>query len=253
MFEDILMDKSLRDKLFMDLVEKTNLESCPFFTDWWGTRVKEAVPSGKKVLMLYKLAYPKVSLKKFAQAYGLSYGTVRNWCSGDEFYATQDKLADEFMGLFLEKLRKLIESRTDTSDQIYQHVRETEFYESDDINWIMPMRIYKLQIKDEFIDNKLGAVYLYRRARLNKTDSENPTRHKDLNKEMFEHDNEILKIYFDSLIKHIKKGDHKFALKLAEFLKGWVTEKTMPQMIDFTMLLYKRIEEKGKWRIKKDG
>jgi hypothetical protein len=71
------------------------------------------MPKHKKLLMLWQIVSPELSLKKYSEAYDLSYGTVRNWNVEPQYNELQERLQLEYIDLFINKLKGLIEDSQD--------------------------------------------------------------------------------------------------------------------------------------------
>ena len=136
------MDESMEDEdkkiIFFEYFKKgSQLDHCPFLYEWFKPKLekiskipempeREGIPKGEKIpwprlksiLMLLRLVYPRLSLKKYAGNYDISYGTVRNWNIATDYNEKQAELLFGYSDLFCKRLFELIESHDDDLKQI---------------------------------------------------------------------------------------------------------------------------------------
>jgi hypothetical protein len=117
------------DLLFEHFRKGSYLEYCPFLYSWFEPKLEEIsnmpkhpsreginpedpkpMPRHKIMMALFQFVYPKLSLKKYAETYDLSYGTIRNWNVDKQYNEFQSELEREYLGLFINNLKSLIES-----------------------------------------------------------------------------------------------------------------------------------------------
>lgn len=88
------------------------------------------VPKGKRLLALHEFVFNDLPLKRFAELYGLNYGTVRNWRNADEIFSQLiSRYASDFIQQWVSDFMKCAESsKPDDFAKAIRMARESRGY-----------------------------------------------------------------------------------------------------------------------------
>ena len=232
--------------LFEHLRKGSRIDHCPFLYAWFLPKLEEAIklptkpsreginpedpkpmPRYKKMMMLYQLVYPRLSLKKYSETYDIPYGTVRNWNVESEFNDQLEQLIEEYVSLFMKELKNLVEGSAKIN-KVVSHIKEVPDYQ----NFLFIIRIqaeWAKIIKEDSQEIKTDRVL----STLRHLEAYKHFVHSTLTKGFFEdlakarnfiefnYKNEKLSVerMFKSLFKRLEEGNIKQATASAKLLE----------------------------------
>jgi hypothetical protein len=250
--------------LFKHFRKGSRLEHCPFLYRWLEAELgmalkmpkkpsREGIPKGspmpmpryKMILILLQIAHPKLSLKKFAETYNLSYGTVRNWNYETEFNERQEELMNEYVILFVHRLKELIEAPGDDFGPVGDQLQEVGNYQDFLITLKIrgELEIILNDISEKFKKGKLvktywdysAAYHLFLSSTFRKGFFENPESLRTVIESAYNNEKIRLEAFFNVLLSYIGQDDLKGAATMAKLLQSIVLEGLMIDTKDLAL------------------